>query len=271
MPSVPPPRKKGGGRTVLISVIALLLIVGGVLSFVLYNNHQTTLHNDATATAQTQAQSTGTAQAFASATVNAQATATYVKTHYPFSSNLVLNDPLKDNSGVAKYGWDVGSGCAFNNGAYEATEAKAGFILPCAAESTNFSNFTFEIQMTIKSGGTDADGGLIFRANMNSDALYILFVGADGYYELDIRANSSGASTRKLSSGQVPGFTTGYFQVHTLGVVANGADISAYVDQHQVAKVTDSTYSSGQIGVIADYGTSSTTVAYSNAKVWQIS
>lgn len=266
-----PPAKKSNARIIIISVIALLLVVGGVLGGVIYNNHQTTVHNnDATATAQIQAQTTGTAQAYASATVNAQATATYIQTHYPFSSNLVLNDPLKDNSGATKYGWDIDTGCTFTNGAYEATERQTNFILPCAAENTNFSNFTFEIQMTIKTGGTGAEGGVIFRANMNSYALYILFIDTDGNYSLDLRANSSGNSTRTLKSGQVPNFATGFFQVHTIGIVANGSQIMTYIDQNQVAKVTDATYSSGQIGVISDYGSSATTVAYSNAKVWQL-
>jgi Tfp pilus assembly protein PilV len=270
MPPTTPPAKKNNIRMVLISVIALLVLAGGVLGLVLYNNQQTKLHNDATATAQTQARSTSTAQAQASATISAQATATYVKTHYPFSSNLVLDDSLKDNSGVAKSGWDVGSGCVFTNGAYEATESKANYILPCAAETTNFLNFTFEIQMTIKTGGTGAEGGVIFRANMSTDALYVLFLDTVGNYELDVRANSSGASTRTLKSGLISNFATGFYQVHTIGIVANGSQITVYVDQNQIATATDPTYSSGQIGVISNYGSTSTTVAYSNAKVWQL-
>ncbi|HEX7735511.1 MAG TPA: hypothetical protein VF458_11640 [Ktedonobacteraceae bacterium] len=272
MPPAPQqPAKKSNSRIVALSVVALLIIAGGVLGLVLYNNHTATVSHDATATAQTQAQqATGTANAYASATVNAQATATYIKTHYPFSSNLVLNDQLKDNSGVSKYGWDVDSSCAFANGAYEATERHAGYILPCTANSTHFSNFTFEIQMTIKTGGTSAQGGVIFRANMNTDALYILFLDTEGNYELDIRANSSGSSTRTLSSGKVSGYATGVYQVHTIGIVANDTQITAYVDQNQIAKVSDPTYSGGQIGVISDYGSTTTTVAYTNAKVWQL-
>jgi hypothetical protein len=240
-------------------------VVGGILGLVLYNNHQTGVTN-ANSTATAQVQATGTAQA----TANAQATATYVKTHYPFSTNLVLNDPLKDSSGVAKYGWDTDGGCAFADGAYEATESKTNFILPCAAENPTFSNFTFEIQMAIKTGGNGANGGVFFRANMSSDALYVLFLDTEGKYELDTRANSSGSSTITLKSGQVSNFATGFFQVHTIGIVANGSQITVYIDQNQVAQTTNTTYTSGQIGVISEYGSSSTTVAYTNAKVWQL-
>lgn len=271
LPPATPPVKKSNARTILVSVISFLVVLSGVLGLVFYNNHATTVrNNNATATAQIQAQTTGTAQAYASSTANAQATATYTKTHYPFSTNLVLNDPLKDNSQGAKYGWDTGGGCAFTNGAYEATESKTNFILPCTAANTNFSNFTFEIQMAIKTGGDGASGGIIFRANMGSDALYIIFLDTEGNYELDTRANSSGASTIKLRSGQVSNFATGFFQVHTIGIVANGSQLSVYIDQNKVAQTTSTTYTSGQIGVISDYGSSTTTVAYTNAKVWQL-
>lgn len=255
-PALPPlsPAKKTNARMMLLAIIALLVVSGGILGGVLYNNHLITIHNqEATATAQ----------------ANATATAIQIKTHYPFSANQVLDDPLKDSSGVAKYGWAVGSECSFTNGTYQAI-APTNFIQLCAAQKTNFANFTFEIQMTIKSGPAISYGGIFFRANPNSGQLYILFIGTDGSYELDIRANSSAASTRKLSSGKVPNFVTGFLQVHTLGVVANGPQITVYVDQQALAPVNDPTYTSGQIGVIADYVDGSDTVDYSNAKVWQL-
>ncbi len=277
-PSIPPlppttPTPKSSSRTILIAVIALIVIVGGILGIVLYSNHNTAVTNaNNTATAQilAQTQATGTAQSIASATANAQATATYVRSHYPFSTNLVLNDPLTDSSNATKYGWDQASACSFTNGAYQVTESQVNFIQPCTATNTNFANFTYEIQMTIKSGGTGAEGGVMFRADMNKDQLYIFHLGTDGSYTLEVRANSSGASSRTLKSGTISGFATGFNQVHTIGVVANGPQISVYVDQSQVTQTSDPTYSSGTIGVISDYGSSTTVVAYNNAKVWQL-
>ena len=274
-PSIPPmtPPRKSNARTLIISVIALLIIVGGILSIVLYNNHRTAVNNansTATAQAQAQAQATGTANALASATVNAQATATYVKNHYPFSTNLVLSDPLSDNSNVSKYGWDVNKACTFTNGTYEATEVDKGFIQPCTALNTNFTNFTYEIQMTIKSGGDLSAGGVYFRADMTKDQLYLFELDTKGGYALSVRANSSGASSRTIKSGTISGFATGFNQVHTIGVVANGEQISIYVDQNQVTQATDPTYGGGAIGVVSDYGSTTTVVGYNNAKVWKI-
>lgn len=261
-----PQPKRNNGRTILISVIALLVVIGGVLSLVLYNNHQTSINNaNGTATAVV-----STAQAYSQATAHTQATATYVKSHYPFSSNLVLNDTLNDNSNVAKYGWDTGAHCAFTNNTYQVTEDKSGYFAYCTATRPSFTNFTYEVQMSIQEGGNNADGGIVFRANMDSSLFYVLYLGTDGYYELDIQTNSNATNTRTLKSGTIAGFAAGFTQVHTIGVVANGSQISLYIDHNQVTQVDDTTFSSGQIGVISAYGSSKTVVVYNNAKVWQL-
>lgn len=261
-----PPQQRGRGRGVLIAVIALVVIVGGVLGIVFYNNHQTAVaHDDATATAQASAnaQATGTAEA--------QATATTIASTFPFSNNLVLNDPLTDSSHSSQYGWDdSGSHCFFSAGSYHAFSDKSNTFYTCAATRENFTNFTLQVQMTIKTGGTAAEGGLIFRGNENNAQFYVLFIDTRGNYELDISVNSSGANDRTLQQGTVSNFHTGLNQVHTLAVVARGSQITLYVDQNKVTEVTDSTYSSGQIGFIGTYGTSKADVAYNNAKVWQL-
>ena len=257
--------KKSNARTVLISVIALLVVVGGVLGLVLYNNHQTSVNN-AHGTATSVA---STAQAYSQATAHAQATAAYVKSHYPFSSNLVLNDALSSN-GNAQYGWDTGSNCAFTNNTYQVTEDKSGYFAYCTASSVSFTNFTYEVQMSIQKGGDNAEGGVVFRANMNSSHFYVLYLSTTGYYDLDIQTNSNGTNTRTLKTGTVSGFASGFYQVHTIGIVANGSQISLYVDQNQVTQLNDTTYSGGQVGVISAYGSSSTVVVYNNAKVWQL-
>ncbi len=260
----PPPRKKGKGILVFIVAIALTIVVGGVLGVVLYTNYQ----NNGQKTA-----ADATAQANASSTANAQATATYVQTHYPFSANLVLNDPLNNNrnnnSNAAQYGWETNTGCVFTGGAYRVIAAKQGSSAQkCTAQKTNFTNFTYEIQMTIETGGDNAAGGIFFRADPVSNQGYILFLRIDGYYEFSIASGPNHYNT--IQSGTLAAHSLGFHQVHTIGIVANGSHISVYLDQNQVTQVSDTTLTSGKIGVFAQYGRSSTTVAYTNAKVWQL-
>jgi hypothetical protein len=267
-PSTPQPTKNTS-RTILISVITLIVIVGGVLGVVLFNNHQQAVQQ-ANGTATAVAKLTGTANAQAVATGMAQATATFFASHYPFSSTLVLNDPLTDDSHVGQYGWDENTSCSFSAGSYHALEATAQHFHLCVANTPTYTNFTFEVQMAIKSGGVTAQGGVLFRADTNNDRFYVLFLDPQGNYELDIQANQSGSNTRTLRSGQVSGYATGLFQVHTIGVVARGTQMLVYIDQKQVTEVTDTTYTSGQIGLISSYGSSSTEVVYNNAKTWQL-
>ncbi|HEY1352984.1 MAG TPA: hypothetical protein VGF67_25495 [Ktedonobacteraceae bacterium] len=261
--------KTNNNRTVLIAVIALVVIVGGILGVVLFNNHQQAVQQ-ANGTATALAKVTGTANAQFTATGVAQATATFFATHYPFSSNQVLSDPMTDDSHVGQYGWDENTSCTFSAGSYHALEATSQHFHLCVANTPTYGNFTFEVQMAIKSGGTTAQGGILFRADTNNDRFYVLFLDTQGNYELDIQANQSGTNTRTLRSGQVSGYASGFSQVHTIGAVARNSQIAIYIDQKQVTQVTDTTYNNGQIGVISSFGSSSTEVLYNNVKVWQL-
>jgi hypothetical protein len=228
------PSKKHPFLIVLIAVIVVLTIIAGGLGIRLY---ETTLSPTA---------------------------------HYPFSTNLVLDDPLSNSSNALKYGWGVANnangGCTFANGAYEIT-AHQNYIY-CPTHRASFSNFTYETRMTIKTGNTGAMGGIIFRHALGTGKNYMFFLGVDGSYEFVVNTDYSSGST--LRSGMVPNFASGFNRPHTIGIVASGQEISIYVDQKQIIQVSDATYASGEIGMLSRYGSSSTTVAYTNAKVWQL-
>ena len=261
-PPPPPPRKKGKGSLVLFVAVALAIVVGSVLGIVLYTNYQNNVQKTA-------ADATDQVQANASSTANAQATATYIQTHYPFSANLVLSDPLNNNSSAAQYGWETNTGCVFTSGAYRVTAAKQGSSpQTCTAQKTTFTNFTYQIQLSIETGGDNAAGGIFFRADPVSNQGYIILLRIDGYYEVDLASGPNHFNT--IQSGMLAAHGLGFHQVHTLGIVANGSHISVYLDQNQITLVSDTTFTSGKIGVFSQFGSSSTMVAYTNAKVWQL-
>lgn len=262
------PQKRGRGMSVLIAVIALIVIAGGLIGFVAYSNNQNNTHALATATTQAQALSQ---QARTTATAQARATATAIASIYPFSTRLVLDDPLTNDSHASQYGWDNdGTYCLFANGSYHAVSNKANYYYTCGAGRTSFTNFTFQVQMTIKQGGNGAEGGLIFRGVENNSQYYILFIDSQGNFNLDIAVNSKGANDRTLQQGQLAHFLTGFNQANTLGIVANGSQISLYVNDKREFQVNDTTYTTGQVGFLASYGSSNTDVIYNNVKVWQL-
>jgi hypothetical protein len=264
-PSMAPQPKRGRGMIVLISVIVLILVVGGsVIGLVTYNNNQNTLHANATATAQAMVNTTATA--------NAQATT--IASTYPFSNQLILNDPLVDNSKGVNWDNDKSIGCFFSGSAYHVVDDQKGTYNTCAANKADYSDFTFEVEMDIKQGDSDAYGGLIFRADNTTFKFYRLYVNQQGDFGLLASVDSTGTNgnARDLKDGTASQFNTGLGQTNTIGVVARGNQIAIYINRQLVATVNDSTYTHGQIGMTASsYSGSKTEVVYTNAKVWQLS
>src|SRR5216683_2533854 len=186
--SWPPPPRNVRRRTlpesltVLLITLSFILITGG-LGFIIYSatvQYRTTLHTQATVEAlltrtsmeKTQQVSQATAVGAATTTASteaSQATATVTALQNMFTQDTTgipaLNDPLSDKTG--KGGWDQGTnslgntGCVFTGGDYHASEAQLGYLQPCIAENTSFSNIVYQVQMIIDKG---SQGGIIFRA-----------------------------------------------------------------------------------------------------------
>ena len=266
----PAPKKSGRGRILLLAIIAVVvvLVAAGIIGAIAVNNTNTQ-HANATATAQTQAQHV---TATAVVNTNLTATAVAITTTYPFSNKQVLNDPLTDNS--KGFNWDegtntTGGACTFSGQSYHLFEKQSGYFNYCVAHNTNFMNFTYEVEMMVAQG--DA-GGLIFRANTSgqSPAFYYFRLNQDGTYYFFLYVDSTATNARTLAHGNATGFNTGLNQTNLISVVAKGSTLALYVNKQQVTSVTDSTFTSGQIGLTADYINSSTEVVYTNAKVWQL-
>jgi serine/threonine protein kinase len=190
----------------------------------------------------------------------------------PYSSGigtLALNDPLSGNSNGYFWGEFSNSagGCGFSEGAYHASGSQERFFF-CTASATNFSNFAYQVRMTITQG--DA-GGILFRGDETKGFNYYLFrIGSDGSYALDIYNNNSYVST--LKSGPSSTINTGLNQSILVGVVANGSNISLFVNNTNIdlLSVSDGTYSQGEIGVAAISFGNPTMAVFSNAKVWTL-
>ncbi len=169
---------------VLLVLLALVLIGGGMLfAFVgvIQPNQQ---HAQATATAQTMAlQATETARTHANATAAvlattnayAMATASALQDTYIQATrgNPTLNDALSGRDGN---NWDVisnsGEGsCSFKDNAYHASAQQPDYFYACFAATPNFSNFAYQVQMTILQGDY---GGIIFRATWGKLKILLL-------------------------------------------------------------------------------------------------
>ncbi len=287
---------------VLIAFLAIVLVVGslGLLLFVTAAQYRNTLQTDSTAFAHSTSLAQQTTQAYAQATSNVFATANAkiyasATAQYGATATLtaqqneitatvtaygniltqitggraVLNDPLSDNSGDNN--WDVtnntvNSACFFNGTDYQIDENQQDFFQPCLAEASNFSNFAYQVSMTINAG---TQAGIVFRASPTKDSFYFFHVGIDGTYALDLYKSHSQATT--LISGFSSAITTGTTQTNTLAVIAYQGTIYLFANQTFIALVTDKTLSSGKIGVASLDSGVPTSAEFSAAEVWNVS
>ena len=276
--------------TILLVVLALLAVLSGfglIFYSTIYRPNQ--LHMQATATAQTQqtivaqttatanTQATGTAVAIshATATAQAQATANVIATATALQNIYTsatkgspgLDDSLSFNTGSS---WEEdqaqgGGGCGFTGGAYHASIDQKGFYFACAAQNTSFSNFAYQVQMTITKG--DA-GGVFFRGNRSASQFYLLSIARDGTFDLFISKDQNHSSDLNFGNSSAIKKSTG--QANLITVVVRGNSIYFYINKQYAGSVNDSTYKGGQVGVFVDARTTATDVAFNNAQVWKL-
>jgi hypothetical protein len=123
-------------------------------------------------------------------------------------------------------------------------------------------------EMTIVSGYS---GGILFRANKGSSTFYYFRIGQDGSYDVRNYINPLIGNSSLLISGFSPSITTGYNQSNLVAVVARGSYLSFYNNHQLIANVNDpTTYTHGQIGVVAYDQGSPATVIYRNVRVWTV-
>lgn len=200
---------------------------------------------------------------------------TVMPSYLPYKGTLALDDPLQDNS--KGYNWQEASdsyddSCSFTKGAYHAITKRpsgqtGGLLYTCAAESSNFDNFAFQVQMNIVKGDC---GALVFRGVPSNFQFYYFRVCLDGYYTLFVYKNTQDIPSPSVGPLSSVSVHTGLNEWNFITVVAKGNIIDFYVNQKKIDSITDSTYSKGQIALAAEIQTSDLTeVIYSNAKVWK--
>ena len=95
--------------------------------------------------------------------------------------------------------------CSFKDNAYHATAQQPDYLYACFAATPNFSNFAYQVQMTILQGDY---GGIIFRANGANSKYYYFRVSKDGAYDLSVSHDTTSTHDQLLKSGIAPSIIT---------------------------------------------------------------
>jgi hypothetical protein len=267
-------------RILVLFVVVLLLefscgpSIFGVVQHAVQNTNDAaatdqTRFSDAIATSEAQAQAT--AQVEPNATAEALANASPIA-YPPHNQSPVLNDPLQDNS--KGNNWEVddprNGHCKFINRTYDIITNQSEW---CLAMSTDFTNFIYEIQMTIVKGD---EGGIVFRIDPTNEYedRYEFFINRDGSYRFLAYTPSPSTSSyyiAVLALGSSSAIHRGLNQTNLVAAVVHDKIIELYVNHQRIAVVSSSTYSHGRIGVIVTGSKSNQIeVIFQNAKVWKL-
>jgi hypothetical protein len=224
-------------------------------------------NTQATGTTQANANATATAQAVATAQVAATATALQNIYNQATSGPPAFSDPMNgSNTGNWQTGdGSQGGGCHFAGGAYHVTEPVKNYYFVCFAQNSYFTNFAFQVEMTIVKGD---EGGIIFRGNNASSKFYTFGASHDGLFSFGV--TSSNSSNKPLIFGPNAAIKTNAGQANLLTVIARGSNIYLYINKQYVDSVHDTTYNAGALGVYASDNKNPTDVAFNSAQVWKL-
>jgi eukaryotic-like serine/threonine-protein kinase len=231
----------------------------------------------ATATQQAMA-ATATAVVGATVTVQAQASATAGVIQTATTGNATYSDALNDPNNAATQAakWDEGAGCIFQADGYHVRAAnllKAGQLKGCMETGNSYTNAAITVDVNIISGHT---GGVFFRATtvslLQAYAGYLFEIDSLGNYKISRSNNfTTGGGNTMLHAGMVPsGFKTGNGIKNTMQVLAQGTNLSFYINGVPVTTLQDATFASGNIALLATASVNGAAadVAYSNLQVF---
>ena len=275
------PSSKG---TLLIGLALLVILVSlGAVLLLTRQNGSTTANvpagqpnivattNAATTAVQNNTNANATAQANANNTAQANPTSPPGPSSNPYPPNtgtLALNDPLVGNSNASQ--WDQGTNsnnatCQFTANGLDVTQPRQGFFHGCIAHATYFTNFAYEVEMTMLSGDY---AGIIFCADTTRGTYYFFYIKPTGDYAL--RTLSNDQFTGTLKSGSSTAIHTGLNATNLIAVVVQNGNINLYLNRTLVDSVSDSSYTHGAIGVFTGNDVNSAETVFSNAKVWSL-
>lgn len=177
---------------------------------------------------------------------------------------LVLEDDFSDPAnGWPKDYTDNDVEMGYEKGEYRIVvkRAQVGYFVPLEAE---YSNITLEVEARHVSG-PDSTYGLTFR-HQDSDNAYVFLISSTGSYGLFKRVQGKWIALQKLA--KTPYLNRGS-KTNRLKVVCVGSRITVYINDRYITSVTDTSFTTGHVGLRADASDESgTQTHFDNLKVY---
>jgi len=156
----------------------------------------------------------------------------------------------------------------FDNGKYHLNVNKMN-LLKEVSFGQNYNNSILEVEATQESSPNDNIYGVMVR-KVDWNNYYLFVISGDGYYSMAKLQNNSWTPESwnwKKSSAIHTGNATNLIRVES-----DGDKFSFYVNNIEVDNYTDSSFSSGMIGLTTGtlYSPGAVTIGFDNLRIWEI-
>jgi len=176
---------------------------------------------------------------------------------------------LFDDEGTWTVGQDAVASGIVKDGRYEITVNEMGDIYWITA-GENFDDGYYEVQANPIEGVIDNGYGMLIRVDQEKGRFYLFKISSDGYVFIG-RCDMSCLETEVLVSQgwfSSPAVNQGLEITNTLGISAVGPEMTFFVNNSEVGRITDESLKSGDIGLLAEtLGPGGIVVAFDNFKV----
>ncbi len=176
-----------------------------------------------------------------------------------------------DEAGTWTIGHDVNASGIVADGRYEISVDQIGDIF-WVTGGENFSDGNFEVQTLPIEGTIDNGYGMLIRVDEKKGRFYMFKVSSDGFVFIGF-CDDSCLETKALVSQDwfsSPAVNQG-LETNFLRISALGPEMTFFVNDIEVGRVTDESLKSGDIGLLAEtFAPGGIVVAFDNFKVTPI-
>jgi len=171
--------------------------------------------------------------------------------------------------------WMAGEGAnaagLIKNGVYEMALAEETFDEQFwAAGGHNFADAVFEIEATALEGAIDNGYGMMIRIDPDEENFYIFKVSSDGYVYIGLCTENCSIQQALVDRDWFESLAVnqGFDSTNVLRIIANGPEMTFFVNEIDVGQVSDVTLANGDIGIFGEtFAPGGLRVAFDNFNV----
>jgi len=174
------------------------------------------------------------------------------ETNAPTFSLAYKDDFSNIDSGWSQVSGDWGS-CGYEDGEYSISVEKNNWFRYQLRSLDQLDDFAVEVEVQKLSQGIGDAAGIVFRVHKEQDN--------DGFYVFWIDNSRGAYAVQKYDNGLAPelkGITESPYinenALNRLKGVCIGSQIEVYVNDHKLTTVTDTSFSSGSVGLVVESG-----------------